>query len=75
MNKFEFISAVSENGGISHDKAYKAITLVIETLRKALSEGENVEIGCFGTFCVNDGVPVFITGKVFKTALSLSSEK
>lgn len=69
MNRSDFVSAVSKNGNISGKQAYKAVTLVFETLRRSISEGEDVEIGCFGTFKAENGKPVFSVGIAFENAV------
>ena len=54
MNKVELIAAVAEKSGISKKDAETAVSAVIASITKSLSEGEKVQIAGFGTFEVRE---------------------
>lgn len=67
MKKTEFVKAVAKQNGISSRQAYHAVNAVLDTMRVLLSEGEDIEIGGFGTFEVltdlhGNRTPVFRSG-------------
>lgn len=75
MKKAEFVKAVAKRNGISSRQAYRAVNSVLETMRVLLSEGEDIEIGGFGTFEVltdlrGNRTPVFRSGKALKRVLN-----
>ena len=79
MNKTEFVKAVAKNSGISSRQAYRAVSCVMDTLRVLLSEGEEIEIGGFGTFSVLTGssgmlYPFFVSSKALNRVLNTPVE-
>jgi len=50
MNKPELIAAVAEKAGMSKKDADNAVNAMIDTIVKAVSEDEKVQIVGFGTF-------------------------
>jgi len=54
MNKTQLIAAVAETASISKKDAEVAVTAVIDSIIKSLSEGEKVQIAGFGTFEVRE---------------------
>ena len=68
MNRKEFINEVSRRKGISRTKAYHSVNAVMDTIRMVIMEGNDIEIGGFGTFCIitdlkGERIPVFKAGK------------
>ena len=68
MNRKEFINEVSKRKGISRTKAYHSVNAVMNTIRMVIMEGNDIEIGGFGTFCIitdlkGERIPVFKAGK------------
>ena len=68
MNRKEFINEISKRKGISRTKAYHFVNAVMDTIRMVIMEGDDVEIGGFGTFCIitdlkGERIPVFKAGK------------
>lgn len=79
MKRAEFVKAVAKQNGISSRQAYRAVNSVLDTLRVMLSEGEDIEIGGFGTFKVltdlrGNRTPFFRSGKALKRVLNTSVE-
>lgn len=79
MKRAEFVKAVAKQNGISSRQAYRAVNSVLDTLRVMLSEGEDIEIGGFGTFEVltdlrGNRTPFFRSGKALKRVLNTSVE-
>lgn len=54
MNKTQLIAAVAETASISKKDAEIAVSAVIDSITKSLSEGEKVQIAGFGTFEVRE---------------------
>ena len=54
MNKTQLIAAVAETASISKKDAEVAVTAVIDSIIKSMSEGEKVQIAGFGTFEVRE---------------------
>ena len=52
MNRKEFIKEVSKRKELSRTSAYRSVNAVMDTIRMALLNGDEVEIGGFGTFAV-----------------------
>ena len=50
MKKTELIEAIKENTGLSKKDAEKALTATIDTIIKAVAEGDKVQLTGFGTF-------------------------
>ncbi len=50
MNKTELIAAVAEVSGISKKDAEAAVTATVDTIVKAIAEGDKVQLVGFGTF-------------------------
>ena len=68
MNRKEFINEVSKRNGISRTIAYHSVNAVMDTIRMVIMEGNDIEIGGFGTFCIitdlkGERIPVFKAGK------------
>ena len=79
MKKTEFVKAVAKRNGISSRQAYRAVNSVMDTLRVLLSEGEEIEIGGFGTFSALTGssgtlYPFFVSGKALNRVLNTPVE-
>ena len=75
MNRAEFIDEVAKCKGISREKAYRSVNAVMDTVRLVLLQGEELEIGGFGTFGVvtdlkGERTPVFEAGQPFKRVLN-----
>ena len=75
MKRAVFVKAVAKQNGISSRQAYRAVNSVLDTLRVMLSEGEEIEIGGFGTFGVltdlrGNRTPFFRSGKALKRVLN-----
>ncbi len=71
MNRKEFVKEVSKHKGFSQTRAYRSLNAVMDTIRVALMNGDEVEIGGFGTFAVvtdlkGERIPVFKAGKALK---------
>ena len=54
MNKTELIAAVAEAASLSKKDAENAVSAVISSITKSLTEGEKVQIAGFGTFEVRE---------------------
>ena len=54
MNKTELIAAVAEKAELSKKDAENAVSAVIASITKSLTEGEKVQIAGFGTFEVRE---------------------
>lgn len=54
MNKSELIEAIAESADISKAAAGRAIDAVVESVTKALKNGDQVTLIGFGTFAVKD---------------------
>lgn len=52
MNKSELIASVAEQASLKRKDAGAAVEAVVDTIRKKLSQGEEVSIIGFGTFGV-----------------------
>ena len=50
MNKADIIAAVAESAGLSKKDAEKAVGAFIDTVSKALVDGEKVQLVGFGAF-------------------------
>ena len=50
MNKAELINAVAEKADVSKKDAEAVISATLETITAALKEGDNVQLGGFGSF-------------------------
>ncbi len=50
MNKTELIAAVAEASGISKKDAEAAVTATVDTIVKAIADGDKVQLVGFGTF-------------------------
>ena len=79
MKRAEFVKAVAKQNGISSRQAYRAVNSVLDTLRVMLSEGEDIEIGGFGTFEVltdlrGNRTLFFRSGKALKRVLNTPVE-
>ena len=75
MNRKELINEVSKRKGISSTKAYHSVNAVMDTIRMVIMEGDDVEIGGFGTFCIitdlkGERIPVFQCGKALKNIVN-----
>ena len=52
MNKGELIDVVAKDAGISRAMAGKVLNSIIDTVTKALKEGDKVSLVGFGTFSI-----------------------
>ena len=50
MKKTELIAAVAEQSGLSMKDAEKALNATIDTIIKAVAEGDKIQLTGFGTF-------------------------
>ena len=50
MNKTELIAAVAEKADLSKKDAEAAITATVDAITEALTQGEKVQLGGFGSF-------------------------
>ena len=80
MNRQEFVREVSKRKGLSKMKAYRSVNSVMDTIRMALLNGDEVEIGGFGTFAVvkdlkGERIPVFKAGKALKSVMNISESE
>ena len=50
MKKTELIEAIKENTGLSTKDAEKALAATLDTIIKAVAEGDKVQLTGFGTF-------------------------
>lgn len=50
MTKSELIANVAEKSGLDRKQADKAVAAIFDTIKKALIEGDKVQIIGFGTF-------------------------
>lgn len=77
MNRQEFVREVSKRKGLSKMKAYCSVNAVMDTIRMVLLNGDEVEIGGFGTFAVvtdlkGERIPVFKAGRVLKNIVNVN---
>lgn len=77
MNRKEFIKEVSKRKGLSRTRAYRSVNAVMDTIRIALLNGDEVEIGGFGTFAVvidlkGERIPVFKAGRALKNIVNVN---
>lgn len=80
MNKASFINEVAKRKRTSSRRAYRAVNDVLDTLRIVLLQGEQVQLGGFGTFEVltdirGERIPVFKGGKALKKVLNTIKEE
>lgn len=80
MNRKEFVKEVSKRKGLSKTRAYRSVNAVMDTIRMALLNGDEVEIGGFGTFAVvadqkGERIPVFKAGKALKNIINTSESE
>ena len=54
MNKTELVASVAEATSLSKKDAENAVSAVIASITKSLTEGEKVQIAGFGTFEVRE---------------------
>ena len=50
MKKTELIAAIAEQSGLTKKDAEKALNATIDTIIKAVAEGEKIQLTGFGTF-------------------------
>lgn len=80
MNRKEFVREVSKRKGLTKMRAYRSVNAVMDTIRMALLNGDEVEIGGFGTFAVvtdlkGERIPVFKAGRALKNVLNMEDGK
>ena len=80
MNRKEFINEVSKRKGISRTKAYHSVNAVMDTIRMVIMEGNDIEIGGFGTFSIitdlkGERIPVFKAGKALINVINVEDSK
>ncbi len=76
MKRTEFITEISKRKGMNCAKARQAVNAIMDTIRTALINGNEVEIGGFGTFGVvanlkGERIPVFKAGKALRQNLNI----
>lgn len=76
MNRKEFVREVSKRKGLTKMRAYRSVNAVMGTIRMALLNGDEVEIGGFGTFAVvtdlkGECIPVFKAGRALMNVLNM----
>ncbi len=54
MNKSELVSAIAEQSGLTKADSEKALNATTEAIKKALAEGENIQLIGFGTFSISE---------------------
>ncbi|MCX4379138.1 MAG: HU family DNA-binding protein [Lachnospiraceae bacterium] len=77
MNRKEFVKEVSKRKGLSRASVYRSVNAVMDTIRIALLNGDEVEICGFGTFAVvtdlkGERIPVFKAGKALKNIVNVN---
>lgn len=77
MNRQEFVREVSKCKGLSRTRAYRSVNAVMDTIRMALMNGDEVEMGGFGTFAVvtdlkGERITVFKAGKALKNIININ---
>lgn len=77
MNRKEFVRKVSKRKGLSRTRAYRSVNAVMDTIRMALLNGDEVEIGGFGTFAVvtdlkGERIAVFKAGRALKNIVNVN---
>lgn len=75
MKRTEFVTEISKRKGMNCAKARQAVNAVMDTIRAALLNGDEVEVGGFGTFGVvtdlnDERIPVFKAGKALRNVLN-----
>ena len=80
MNRKEFVKEVSKRKGLSRTRAYRSVNAVMDTIRMALLNGDEVEIGGFGIFAVvtdlkGERIPVFKAGGALKNIINISESE
>lgn len=80
MNRKEFVREVSKRKGLTKMRAYRSVNAVMDTIRMALLNGNEVEIGGFGTFAVvtdlkGERIPVFKAGRALRNVLNMEDGK
>lgn len=80
MNRKEFVREVSKHKGLSKMKAYRFVNAVMNTIRMALLNGDEVEIGGFGTFAIvtdlkGERIPVFKAGRALNNIFNMEDGK
>jgi len=77
VNRKEFVKEVSKRKGLSRASVYRSVNAVMDTIRIALLNGDEVEICGFGTFAVvtdlkGERIPVFKAGKALKNIVNVN---
>ncbi len=77
MNRKEFVRKVSKRKGLSRTRTYRSVNAVMDTIRMALLNSDEVEIGGFGTFAVvtdlkGERIPVFKAGRALKNIVNVN---
>lgn len=80
MNRQEFVREVSKRKGLTKMRACRSVNAVMDTIRVALLNGDEVEIGGFGTFAVvtdlkGERIPVFKAGRALKHIINISESE
>lgn len=75
MKRSEFIAEMSKLKGMSYKKSSQAVNAVMDTIRVVLLNGDDVEIGGFGTFSIitdlkGERIPFFQSGKTLRNVLN-----
>lgn len=80
MKRTEFVTEISKIKGMNYKRSSKAVNAVMDTIRVALLNGDEVEIGGFGTFAVvtdlkGEHIPVFKAGRALKNVLNINRKE
>ena len=54
MTKAEIVSGISEETGLEKSEALRAVESFMQSIKKSLSEGQNVYLRGFGSFVVKE---------------------
>ena len=77
MNRKEFVRKVSKRKGLSRTRTYRSVNAVMDTIRMALLNSDEVESAGFGTFAVvtdlkGERIPVFKAGRALKNIVNVN---
>ena len=54
MTKAEIVAGISEETGLEKSEALRAVEAFMQSIKRSLSEGQNVYLRGFGSFVVNE---------------------
>lgn len=80
MKRTEFVTEISKIKGMNYKRSSKAVNAVMDTIRVALLNGDEIEIGGFGTFAVvndlnGERIPVFKAGRTLKNVININRKE